>query len=803
MLSRRFVPLLGLAALSVPSLALADSLSATLGQPMKEVAHTVDLHIEDNSARYVVRRSFANEGTRSEEAELDLDLPFGAAATGLRIRARTRWYDGELLDADVARARYRELTGLGTAEPKDPALLQWRWADRLNLHVFPVLPKAANTVEYTLTAPLRYRAGKLVFTYPRGANQDTLVTPVLTVYPAHGDAMTPIWVDGVRVPPERAVTLSPPPEAEWFGEGSPTEGRGRTFSELMVAEAGEEQEVTVTLRIDHTYRGDLRVGLVTPSGKHVAVTQGQGGENDIVGAFSINLPHPEEKRGRWYLLVEDQAGFDTGTLESWSLSFGEGKGTRKLSSTDVPKFVPDAVQDGEDASLSVIEVAPPAIDTLRARFATVTASAAKRFTRVEVEAAPELRPVPKKARMVFILDASYSQPEEALATQLQAMNAVVRHVPDAQVQVIATRRTASLALPDWTTATSLPAALEAARQSGAFVQGNGSEMGIALEEAERILRDHAGPRRIVSFTDALLKTRFDVAAESKALGARAVAHVVAFRPRDGAVSLTRDDEHPLSPLANKSGGVLYRLDGLGPEPNKDAPEALLQLVRPTRIDHFTVNLGSSVERPDQEWLLEGTGFRVMKLGNAAPGSVTLSGMIWGKRWSKALWPTQGFQKATAAFVFGEDEHQDLSEEEMMRVAMVGRAVSPVTSYLAIEPGVRPSRDGLPPEMTRLGAFGGSGQGFGGGGTAHRSEPTLDALVGGIATACANKLQTTRYDLHLSVETTRSEIVDIWSETPQSPLLTCLVESLWGVRLDSSFRSERRQHQVHVMSHNTP
>ena len=36
----------------------------------------------------------------------------------------------------------------------------------------------------------------------------------------------------------------------------------------------------------------------------------------------------------------------------------------------------------------------------------------------------------------------------------------------------------------------------------------------------------------------------------------------------------------------------------------------------------------------------------------------------------------------------------LSESEMMVLAKHGRAVSPVTSYLAVEPGVRPSTEGI-------------------------------------------------------------------------------------------------------------
>ena len=61
-----------------------------------------------------------------------------------------------------------------------------------------------------------------------------------------------------------------------------------------------------------------------------------------------------------------------------------------------------------------------------------------------------------------------------------------------------------------------------------------------------------------------------------------------------------------------------------------------------------------------------------------------------------------FTRATAAFVFSHDQHKGLSNAEMMRVAKLGRAVSPVTSYLAIEPGVRPSRAGIERSISGFG-----------------------------------------------------------------------------------------------------
>ena len=292
-----------LATLTPSGTAQADRLTATREQPLVEVSHTVDVTIDDGVARYRVRRTFANNGVRSEEASLRIELAHGAAVTGLRIRARDRWYDGVLMDAEEARAKYQELTGIGAWEAKDPALLQWVWADQVHLQVFPVLPGAVSTVEYTLTAPLEYRGGRHVLTYPHTASVEGVTTlaladPVVRVDPGHGDARTEIRIGGQRVAPNTPVVLRAPPPLAWIGEGEADPGTGYVFSKLTVDRSAQVTRATVDLEIDHTFRGDLFVDLVTPGGEHLRVTAGEGGENDLRGSFPVELPASSRGGGR-------------------------------------------------------------------------------------------------------------------------------------------------------------------------------------------------------------------------------------------------------------------------------------------------------------------------------------------------------------------------------------------------------------------------------------------------------------------------------------------------------------------------
>src|SRR6185295_3682641 len=154
--------------------------SATLSQPLAELSHDVKISVDHGVATYRVQRVFANRGDTADEASLDIDLPFGAGVTGLRIRARDTWYEGDLMEARAAARLYEKLTGFGPFPAKDPALLQWVWPDKVHLQVFPVLPKSASTVEYTLTAPAQYRKGRYLVSYPRDAGPG-LAAPAFTL----------------------------------------------------------------------------------------------------------------------------------------------------------------------------------------------------------------------------------------------------------------------------------------------------------------------------------------------------------------------------------------------------------------------------------------------------------------------------------------------------------------------------------------------------------------------------------------------------------------------------------------------
>jgi subtilisin-like proprotein convertase family protein len=368
----------------------ADELRATLGEPIEEVAHEVDATVQDGAVTYVVRRTFRNHGARHEEAVLSIKLPPQAAATGLRIRAEDRWYDGELMEANKASELYKELTGMGPHTPRYPALLAWRWADELSLRVFPVPPDGIATVEYTLTAPASYEQGRYKLWYPMTAaageaqGVDAASRPLakvtMRVSPPAGRL---VELGGAVYPADKSIPLERvEPHAgcvealEWLGRDGSC-----ALSELVVpAGAPEAGSVRLRATIKHTWHSDLVVGLRTPDGRWARLFSQEGNKtNDLVLDWELTLPYGTPVSGTWQLLVSDVASQDVGVLSGWSLEVGK---QRYVSAK--PVVIPDAPGAGS-ALMAALSVAPGKIDMVAGRLGRVIAAAGKELMRLEVD----------------------------------------------------------------------------------------------------------------------------------------------------------------------------------------------------------------------------------------------------------------------------------------------------------------------------------------------------------------------------------------------------------------------------------
>ncbi|EFL35666.1 peptidase S8 and S53, partial [Streptomyces viridochromogenes DSM 40736] len=77
----------------------------------------------------------------------------------------------------------------------------------------------------------------------------------------------------------------------------------------------------VGVDITHTYRGDLVIDLVAPDGSAYRLkSAASDSADDVKTTYTVNASS-ESANGTWKLRVQDTAAQDTGTLNSWKLTF--------------------------------------------------------------------------------------------------------------------------------------------------------------------------------------------------------------------------------------------------------------------------------------------------------------------------------------------------------------------------------------------------------------------------------------------------------------------------------------------------
>ncbi|WP_426238019.1 M6 family metalloprotease domain-containing protein [Pararhizobium sp. DWP1-1-3] len=137
--------------------------------------------------------------------------------------------------------------------------------------------------------------------------------------------------------------ISAPAEITTFKVGTPTanlvaSGRAEPMasipdsetagisSTISITESGIVAEIKVTVDIEHSYIGDLRVVLMSPAGRSTVLHPQLGGSTDnLVAIYDSTLPGElgaivgQPMMGNWTLNVSDRSKRDTGKLRIWSV----------------------------------------------------------------------------------------------------------------------------------------------------------------------------------------------------------------------------------------------------------------------------------------------------------------------------------------------------------------------------------------------------------------------------------------------------------------------------------------------------
>ena len=680
-------PLLAVAL--APSAADADEFQATRSAELVERGHTIDLVMDADRATLTVRRTVHNGGARHDQAMFWIDVPEGAVATGLRtlaiVKGRPVWYEGELMEAEAAAAKYKELTGIGGYYPKDPALLSWRDQGLLALQVFPCPPGEDKSVEYTLTLPVEYVRGRSVLKLPR----------------------------------------------------------------LGTAEVAAEVRVRPASRRDQVFLGEDPV----PPGTRVRWPKGAA-EGEVAVVVGV-----------------DDAG-DAGADFDERLAVGEDEVLVSLARRDPAR--------------------------LTGRVASVAIRGDRHLREFEVEAAPKLSQAPRGAHVVVLLDTSRSLGEDEVKAEIAAARAAIAGFPGARVEVIPFARRPERLFGRFLERDAALAALEGLDPA----RSNGSDVDLALAAAAEALdkAPRGAARRVILLTDALTRESLTPARLRGALASTGALVHVGLPALSGASELVRDEAHAWSPAVKSTGGLVWAASIDDAEGDARRRAVFEEWVRPLRIDHLRVVVPglTSEDLGFPESLAEGEGLRDLRLHAAALPWVRVEGELWTAPLREVFGRDHAHGRLWSALVFGTELLHELSEAEMMPLALFGGAVSPVTSYLAIEPGVRPSTEGLEEgEAIGLGGIGLIGRGSGAGGSGHGARlfdhaAWLRGELARLRGACGAP------ELQVTLETTRDEVVAVAATIAGAgdPVgARCVEEGIWAWELPSSFADAWRRYVV--------
>lgn len=409
------------------------------------------------------------------------------------------------------------------------------------------------------------------------------------------------------------------------------------------------------------------------------------------------------------------------------------------------------------------------------------------LSHLRIEAAPRVSEAPRGARVAVVIDASRSFPEEDRRAGIAAVRAMLSHFAGAQVEIITFDR------EPHASGRFIPAAAASATLSSmAIAPKNGSAVDAALALADaHLAKLSAGiPKRIVLVTDLL--TRSSLTPDRVRLRSGAILHIGVMDSLSP--QLARDDDHPWSAVARATTGLLWRAGAsAAPVDAETMKQVYEEWARPVRIHHFKIDARGldrgALDAPED--LPEGDGVEDLRVNPRDVTSVVVSGELWSKPVRVDLRPDDGEARVWSALAFGAPEI-DLTEPEMTILAKRGHAVSPVTSLLAVEPGVRPSTEGFEEE-----GFGAGGGGLGGGiglgsiGTlGHGSisgfdpEAYLKKEIGKALHACGGSRPAS-----VTLETTLDEIADVPEVTidgAAAPITRCLREGTWAIDLPPGF-----------------
>ena len=124
--------------------------------------HHVNVTIEDQVAVTRVEQEFLNEHEWECEGVYIFPLPEGAAVSKFVMWVDGEPVEGQILEADEARAIYEEIV----RRRRDPALLEYVGRDAIQARIYPIPPGESRKIELEYSQALPIEDGMLHYVYP-------------------------------------------------------------------------------------------------------------------------------------------------------------------------------------------------------------------------------------------------------------------------------------------------------------------------------------------------------------------------------------------------------------------------------------------------------------------------------------------------------------------------------------------------------------------------------------------------------------------------------------------------------------
>ncbi|OJH40067.1 hypothetical protein BON30_13455 [Cystobacter ferrugineus] len=420
---------------------------------------------------------------------------------------------------------------------------------------------------------------------------------------------------------------------------------------------------------------------------------------------------------------------------------------------------------------------------------------------IQIQAPPRLSPVPVRARVVFVVDASHSVGPEGITQQLAVASAYLQQLPDATAEVVVFRRAAERLFGRFIPASDWKDTL-AAVPPARLAPGNGSHLDEGLRLAQRVLATGDGPARVLALSDGHVRQAYEAVPPAPVTSASdAAVHLLLL---DDILSPTFPSMTLTKPPVRGACGEWKLLPREGPPSSKE----LESLVRPVRWDNLRLENAQGHPMRDVPTLSEGQGHDVwMWLPETTPLPLTLRGEAWRCPVSvrvdvdPALSADLGrhsYATLPPAPPPGADDGP--VEKARRRLATAGDWVSEDRSFLALPPGAGPS-SARKLAMEDPIEEGGMGSGVISGllccetGSLEMPMPGVDPreldaelerLLRAAITACPRGSK----PLQVQVESTRDEIIDVRVVGAASPgEEACVREAAWALRLGVSFKGD--------------